>query len=149
MKSLFDTATYNEVMQRINSLSPESQRQWGKMDVAQMLAHLKQAFKVPLSDQPVPRMFIGRLLGWMMKSKLYDDTPWGKNVPTSPDFLIKDQRNFETEKQQLVELITKFYQSGPDKVGNFPHPFFGSLTKEQWGKGMYKHLDHHLHQFAV
>lgn len=149
MKSLFDTATYNEVMERLNSLTSESQRQWGKMDVAQMLAHLQAAFKVPLSDKPLPRMFIGRLLGWMMKSKLYDEKPWGKSLPTAPDFIIKDQRDFETEKQQAIDLITKFYQSGPEKVGNFPHPFFGSFTKEQWGQSMYKHLDHHLHQFAV
>jgi hypothetical protein len=46
-------------------------------------------------------------------------------------------------------LVNKFHQSGPDNVGNFPHPFFGIFTKEQWGKAMYKHLDHHLHQFAV
>jgi hypothetical protein len=149
MKNLFDTTTYNEVMQRLSSLTPQSQRQWGKMDVAQMLAHNKEAFKVPLSDHPMPRMFIGRLLSWMMKSKMYDDKPWSKNLPTSPDFVIKDQRNFEIEKQQLIELVNKFYQSGPDKVGNFPHPFFGSFTKEQWGQSMYKHLDHHLHQFAV
>ena len=149
MKSLFDTATYDEVMLRLNTLAPQSQRQWGKMDVAQMLAHTKEAFKVPLTDKPLPKMFIGRLLGWMMKSKLYDDKPWGKNLPTSPDFIIKDQRNFETEKQQLIELVERFYQNGPDNTGNFPHPFFGMFTKEQWGKSMYKHLDHHLRQFNV
>lgn len=149
MKSLFDTATYNEVIQRLNNLSLQSQRQWGKMDVAQMLAHMKAAFKVPLSDKPLPRMFIGRLFGWMMKSKLYDDKTWGKSLPTSPDFIVKDQRNFETEKQQLIELVTKFYQLGPEKVGNFPHPFFGTFTKDQWAQSMYKHLDHHLIQFSV
>ena len=114
-----------------------------------MLAHMKAAFKVPLSDKLLPRMFIGRLFGWMIKSKLYDDKPWGKSLPTSPDFIVKDQRNFETEKQQLIELITKFYQSRPEKVGNFPHPFFGTFTKDQWAQSMYKHLDHHLIQFSV
>ncbi|MEP7144783.1 MAG: hypothetical protein ABI707_18005 [Ferruginibacter sp.] len=48
MKSLFDTGTYTEVMQRLNNLTPQSERKWGKMDVAQMLAHTTQAFKVPL-----------------------------------------------------------------------------------------------------
>ena len=84
-----------------------------------------------------------------MKSKLYDEKPWGKNLPTAPNFLIKDQRNFETEKQQLVELVNKFFQLGPDKACKFPHPFFGTLTPEQWGKGMYKHFDHHLQQFGL
>ena len=57
MKNLFDTTTYNEVMQRLSSLTPQSQRQWGKMDVAQMLAHNKEAFKVPLSDHPMHNIF--------------------------------------------------------------------------------------------
>jgi hypothetical protein len=119
------------------------------MDAAQMLAHCKEAFKVPLSNTQIPRMFMGRLLSWMMKSKLYNEVPWGKNLPTAPNFLIKDQRNFDVEKHELNKLITQFYKAGPDNVGNFPHPFFGTLTKEQWGKSMYKHLDHHLKQFGV
>jgi hypothetical protein len=149
MKNLFDTAAYNEIVQRLNSLTPQSQRQWGKMDVAQMLAHVKEAFKVPLSNKPLPRMFMGYLFGWMMKSKLYNESPWRKGLPTAPNFIIKDQRNFETEKQQLVALVNQFHQSGPGKVGNFPHPFFGTFTREQWGKSMYKHLDHHLKQFGM
>ena len=149
MKSLFDKPTYEEVINRLNKLTPQSQRQWGKMDAAQMLAHCKAAFMVPLSETKLPRMFIGRLLGWAIKKKLYNDDPWKQNLPTAPNFIIKEQRNFETEKQQLTELINAFYTKGPDKVGNFPHPMFGTYTKEQWGKSMYKHLDHHLTQFGV
>ena len=149
MKSLFDKDTYNEILQRMNTLSPQSQRGWGKMEVAQMLAHCKEAFKVPLSDEKMPRMFMGRMLAWMMKSKMYNDGPWGKTLPTAPNFLIKGHRDFETEKKELQELITQFNTRGRGNVGKFPHPFFGSFTQEQWGKMMYKHLDHHLTQFGV
>jgi Protein of unknown function (DUF1569) len=149
MKNLFEKPTCDEIISRLNTLTPQSQRQWGKMDAAQMLAHCKAAFMVPLSETKLPRMFIGRLLGWAIKKKLYNDEPWKQNLPTAPQFIIKDQRNFETEKQQLTELIKAFYTKGPDKAGNFPHPFFGTYTKEQWGKSMYKHLDHHLTQFGA
>jgi Protein of unknown function (DUF1569) len=149
MKNLFDKSTLEEVINRLNQLTPQSQRQWGKMEVAQMLAHCKEAFKVPLSDKPLPRMFMGYLFGWMLKSKLHNEEPWKKGMPTAPNFLIKDERNFEEEKRQLIELVTKFNTSGPSKVGLYPHPFFGKLTSEQWGKSMYKHLDHHLMQFGV
>jgi hypothetical protein len=37
----------------------------------------------------------------------------------------------------------------PENIVKEPHPFFGKLTKEQWSKGTYKHLDHHLLQFGV
>jgi len=149
MKSLFDQPAYNEVLTRLNSLTPASQRQWGKMDVAQMLAHCKEAFKVPLSDKKMPRMFMGLMMSWMFKSKLYNDAPWKKNLPTAPNFLIKDQRDFDTEKKELTGLINQFHTAGYGNVGKFPHPFFGTFTQEQWGKSMYKHLDHHLTQFGV
>jgi hypothetical protein len=149
MESLFDTDAYNEILQRMNALTPQSQRGWGKMDVAQMLGHCKEAFKVPLSDKKMPRLFMGRMLSWMMKSKMFNEDPWKKNLPTAPGFLIKDQRNFDLEKGELTELITRFYTAGHGNVGKFPHPFFGTFTQEQWGKSMYKHLDHHLKQFGV
>ncbi len=149
MKNLFDKDTYTEITNRINTLTSESQRQWGKMNVSQMLAHCKEAFKVPLSDKKMPRSFMGLLIGWMIKNKLHNDDPWKKNLPTAPNFIIKDDREFEKEKQELSELINQFYNGGPEKVGKFPHPMFGSFTTEQWGRSMYKHLDHHLQQFSA
>ena len=149
INNLFDSKTHTEIIDRINQLSEQSERQWGKMNVSQMLAHCKEAFKVPLRNKPIPRMFIGRIFGWMAKGKLYDEKPWGKNLPTAPNFIIQDERDFEIEKSALLELIKQFYTLGPDGVGHFPHPFFGTLTKEQWGKSMWKHIDHHLKQFGV
>ena len=149
MKNLFDKNAYNEITNRINTLTPQSQRQWGKMEVAQMLAHCKEAFKVPLSDKKMPRSIMGLLIGWVFKSKLHNDDPWKRNLPTAPNFIIKDERDFEKEKQELSALIYQFHNGGPDKVGLFPHPMFGTFTTEQWGKSMYKHLDHHLMQFGV
>ncbi|MCX6313213.1 MAG: DUF1569 domain-containing protein [Sphingobacteriales bacterium] len=149
MKNLFDESVHQEIFQRIKSLSAESQRQWGKMDAAQMLAHCIEAFKVPLSDKKMPRMFLGLMLGWAIKPKLYNESPWQKNLPTAPNFIIKESRNFEAERTALLELVQKFYDGRNGGVGKFPHPMFGTLTQEQWGKSMYKHLDHHLKQFGV
>src|SRR5436190_22573735 len=102
MKSLFDQNSYREISDRMNKLSPASQRQWGKMDAAQMLAHCKAAFSVPLSEKKMPRSMLGLLVGWAIKKKLYNDDPWKRNLPTAPNFKIKDQRDFEKEKQELT-----------------------------------------------
>lgn len=149
MQNLFDNSTYHEIINRMNQLQASSERRWGKMTVAQMLAHCQEAFKVPLSPHKLPRHWIGLLFGWMFKAKLYNEEPWKKNLPTAPQFIIKDERNFETEKKGLLDLINRFYQAGPTGISPFPHPFFGSFTPEQWGQSMYKHLDHHLKQFGV
>lgn len=149
MKNLFGKETYAEITNRMDSLTAGTERQWGKMNVAQMLAHCKEAFKVPLSDKKMPRMLIGVLLGWAFKKKLYNEDPWKKNLPTAPNFIIKDERDFEKEKQELSEMISQFHNGGPEKVGRFPHPMFGNFTSEQWGQAMYKHLDHHFKQFGA
>ncbi len=53
IKNLFDDAAYSEIVNRINLLSSDTERQWGKMTVSRMLAHCKEAFKVPLSKNPI------------------------------------------------------------------------------------------------
>jgi len=113
MKNLFDKNCYAEITQRMNALTPNSERLWGKMNVAQMLAHCKEAFKVPLSDHKMPRSILGLLVGWMVKSKLYNDDPWKRNLPTAPNFIIKDERDFEKEKKELTDLMDRFYRGGP------------------------------------
>jgi hypothetical protein len=85
----------------------------------------------------------------MVKSKLYNDSPWKQNLPTAPNFIIKDERNVEHEKTELIALINRFYKAGPDGISKFPHPMFGTFTPDQWGMSMYKHIDHHLRQFGV
>ncbi|MEO6405952.1 MAG: DUF1569 domain-containing protein [Ferruginibacter sp.] len=149
MQSLYDVSTYNLIKERINKLAPQSEAQWGKMDVAQMLTHCQRIFGVPLSEKKLPRMLMGLLIGWAFKSKLYNEVPWKKNLPTAPSFRITDSREFENEKQILLELVEKFYTAGPTGISKYPHPLFGSLTPEQWGQSMYKHIDHHLQQFGV
>ncbi len=149
MKNLFSEDVHNEILQRMDALKNNVQAQWGKMNVAQMLAHCQEAFTVPLSEKPLKRNLLGLLLGWAFKSQLYNDKPWKQNLPTAPNFIIKNERDFEKEKAGLLEMINAFYQKGPKNVGLYPHPMFGSFTKEQWGMSMYKHLDHHLRQFGV
>lgn len=39
MKNIYNHLDTEEILNRIDKLSPNSQPQWGKMDVAQMLAH--------------------------------------------------------------------------------------------------------------
>ena len=43
MKNIFEKSVTDEVIARIEKLSPETQPQWGKMGVAQMFAHLSVA----------------------------------------------------------------------------------------------------------
>jgi uncharacterized protein DUF1569 len=149
MKSLFEKDAVNEILQRIDNLQPTSPRKWGKMDVAQMMAHCSAALEVAVGHKSPPRLFIGRILGPFFKLKFIDDTPYPKNGPTDKSFIVADKRDFEKEKTTLKTLIKQFADGGAEKCTLHPHSFFGKLTAEQWSLGMYKHLDHHLQQFEV
>ena len=149
MKNLFEAKTQAEINNRLCLLKKDTKAVWGKMNTGQMLAHCCKAFEVPLSQTPPPRLFMGKLIGWAIKSKVYDDSVFAKNLPTAKEFIVNDERDFEAERKTLLSMVDKFYVNGPEKMEQFCHPMFGKLTAEQWGKFMYKHLDHHLRQFGV
>lgn len=148
MKNLFQLPDVKDILARIDKLKPDSQRRWGKMDVAQMLAHCAASMEMATGHLVLKRLFIGRVLGPAFKSKYLDETPLGKNSPTDKSFIITDKRVFEQEKARLKKLVQQFADGGTEKCTRHPHSFFGKLTPEQWSIGMYKHLDHHLRQFG-
>lgn len=149
MKSLFTEPAYAEINSRLDTLSPQSQAQWGKMDVSQMLAHCREPLKVPLEKITLaPPNAVMKLLFSFFKKSLYDDKPWKQGLPTSKEFKITDPRDFHKEKEALKSLINEFHTE-KDKTDWPPHPFCGHFTTKQWGKMQYKHLDHHFRQFGA
>ena len=146
IKNLFDPQVKQELIDRINQLKPQTQRVWGVMDVAQMLTHVQRPLGVAMDTHQLKGNFIAKLFAPLIRKKLYNESPYGRNLPTDKTFKISDQHEFEKEKQQLLEMINNFSE---EKVTKKPHPYFGKFTIEQWSKMNWKHLDHHLRQFGV
>ena len=150
MKNLFEPASASEVKTRLQSLLPDSQRVWGKMSIAQTLAHCAASLEMAVGDTRPPQMLIGRILGRIIKPlALRDDKPMKRNSPTSPNRYVKDERDFEVERRKVIGLVDRFSMAGPAGVSAHPHSFFGRLTPDEWAILMYKHLDHHLRQFGA
>ena len=149
MKNLFDKSTLEEVMVRLSALQPGAQRQWGKMEVAQMLAHCSVTMEVATGQKFPKRLFIGRLLGPIAKPSFLGEKPFSRNSPTDPTFVIREKREFEREKERLTQLVHRFGDGGETGCTTHPHSFFGVLTPGEWSRAMYKHLDHHLRQFGA
>ena len=149
MKNLFQPEAVVEVISRVDTLQPATQRLWGKMNVAQMMAHCSAALDMASGQLNLPRMFIGRLIGPFIKPIYSNDKPFSQNNPTDPQLVVSDQRDFLREREQLKVKVRQFHEGGEAKCTRHPHPFFGSLTPPEWGIGMYKHLDHHLRQFGA
>ena len=150
MKNLFEAAEVEELKERMAQLSTDSERQWGKMNPAQMLAHCSAAIGMAVGETRPPRILLGRLLGRMAKKSLIvNGTPMRRNSITEKSCLVTNERDFVVERQQLRELIDHFATGGPGVCTKHPHFFLGSLTPVEWAVLMYQHLDHHLRQFGV
>jgi len=150
MKNLFEAGTAKEIRDRIARLCPTSQRQWGKMSAPQAMAHCSAAMEWAVGDSVAPRMFVGRILGPLVKSQLLkDEKPMGRNAPTAKRLVVADERDLGKECQRLSTLVERFAAGGPQGCTKHPHTFFGRMTPEEWAKLMYKHVDHHLRQFGV
>jgi Protein of unknown function (DUF1569) len=149
MKTLLDSSSLEEISKRIEQLTPETRGKWGKMDVAQMLAHLGNGLELALGDKKPPRSLLGRLVGGFIKANASNDSPFPHNSPTDNTLRITEPKRFLEEKNRLNALLTRFNQGGLAGITTHPHPFFGFLTPEEWSKLQYKHFNYHLEQFGA
>ena len=150
MKNLFDGALANQVKQRVDKLRTDSQSQWGKMSVAQAVAHCSCGLEMAMGQIRPPRALMGRLIGSAIKPKVVgNDEELRRNSPTAGELVIRDERNLDVERVRLCSLIDKFASGGASICTDHPHPFFGRMTPGEWAILMYKHLDHHLRQFGA
>lgn len=149
MKNLFERESVDEVITRIDKLQPTAPRQWGKMDVAQMLAHCSAAMDMAAGRITPPRMLIGRFLGPLVKPIYTNEKPFGQGNPTEKTLVVSDTREFSLERERLKRCVQEFLAGGEARCTRHPHPFFGALKPSEWARGMYKHLDHHLRQFGA
>jgi hypothetical protein len=149
MNTLFDPAAKDRILSRIDAVRPDSTRSWGKMDAAQMLSHCALAIETATGDAVLHTTFMAKLIGPLFKSSMVGPKPFSKNSPTHPLLVMKTPCDFAREKARLVAGIRKFHDAGPASAAKYRHAFVQKLTGEEWGRLMYKHLDHHLTQFGA
>ena len=149
MRDLFDVKDNREIIERIDKLLPSAQAQWGKMHVAQMLAHVQLPLRGAFGEEKFKRSLLGLLIGRIALKEMISGRPWKHSMPTNPEFVVTDEREFEEEKKKLIALVQRFSQGGPSAITKNAHPFFGRMTPQEWSSLQWNHLNHHLTQFGV
>jgi hypothetical protein len=149
MPTLFDPADRSSLERRLAALRSSSPRQWGKMSVSQMLAHLAISLEVSCGDRVKTQLLVGRLISPFVKASALGEKPFPRNSPTDPEYRVTSDPAFDQEKAKVAALIDRFCAAGPAAAEGRVHPFFGRMTGDEWGRLMGKHLDHHLRQFDV
>ena len=144
MKTLFDSATRSELIERIHKLNKNSQPQWGKMNVYQMIKHCTKWEDMLLGKTIYKQSLLGRIVGKFALKDMMKDEPVKPNLPTVPSFKISGNGDAAAAKAEWLTLLAEYNDRKP---AGFVHPFFGQLTAEQAGQMAYKHINHHLRQF--
>lgn len=150
MENLFNQQEYDVIIKRLHSISPISESLWGKMNVNQMVVHLKDQLDISLGNKIaatqgpiILRTFFGK---WMA---LYI-IPWRSGKEASPKEMDAFKNGsavagFEIDKHMLLVRLKEFISASDFS----PHPYFGKLNKKEWGRLAWKHFNHHLLQFGV
>lgn len=121
------------------------------MSGPQVVCHLADAFRVGLGTlqaKPAVTPFTRTFLKWFA---LY--LPWPRGViPTRPEIdqvLGGGTRTGEFAKDvaELAELVEIFSRSS--ELEGATHSLFGPLSRVEWLRWGYRHMDHHLTQFGV
>jgi hypothetical protein len=151
MNSLNGTVPLRELLERLERVTPVSERQWGAMTPHQMICHLNDSFKVAMGEKSA-----GTRTSWMTRTvlkrvALYAPMRWPRNLETMPEV---DQKvggtlpvDFWRDRDALVRTMTRFVADAPDFTWS-PHPMFGTMSVREWRRWGYLHTDHHLRQFA-
>jgi hypothetical protein len=146
-KSLWNARERQQLLERLERLSPEAMPRWGRMNAPQMLAHLVNWMemaegRLPTVDKRLPmrhpplKQFI---IYWM---------PWPKGVPTAPELIGRETSDWASAHAAVRQLIQSFEKRDP-KAPWPVHPAFGTMTSRAWGVLGYRHTDHHFRQFGI
>ena len=156
VKSLHRPAHREQIIRRLRTLTPDSERRWGRMTVRQMVCHLTDAFRNLLGERTVtsvvaPPTLAGRTLVRFIA--LSAPVRWPHGIRTRAE---ADQEqggtppsvDFSADVAALEAAVGRFLAAGKHAPRK-PHYMFGALTEAEWGRWAYRHMDHHLRQFGV
>lgn len=146
MATVYDATARRKLHARIDALTADAPRRWGKMTVGQMLTHcdlhLRHSLGEPLTPVGKPIRFfpLNLLIIYVL--------PTPKGVPTMDELRDPISKSFEEDRARLKQSL--------EKLGALPagtrmpvHAAFGRIGHHAHGTLAHNHLDHHLKQFGA
>jgi hypothetical protein len=150
LPNIFLPETTNNVLTRLENIKAETVPQWGKMNAAQMLAHLNKPYDLAYGKITTKPSFIGKLLMKLIVKKIVvSEKPYAKNSRTAPEFIVADKREFEIEKSKYIANVIETEKKGSSYFDMKESGGMGKLTVTEWNNLFYKHTNHHFEQFGV
>jgi hypothetical protein len=148
MRTIFSDRERDALLRRIDTLTPESPRQWGRMSAHQMVCHLTAAINSGYAPPPA-RPATGPLTHFPLNWLVINVLPWPKGKLESPPELFDwVPTTWEADVAALRSALERAAARGPDAPWPAT-PVFGAISGRSWGALLRKHIDHHLRQFKA
>jgi hypothetical protein len=151
--TMWDAATRKATLARFARLRPDARPLWGRFSAQAMVVHLIDASRMALGTMPVRRTpgtvaRIIRLPG--MRHLFVHVLPFPRNAPTARELLTGRPGDWDADIATFVGTVEDLAARAADARTQWPeHPFFGPLSRNDWGVLGYRHTDHHLRQFGA
>jgi hypothetical protein len=152
MKSVSDPETLASLIERLERLTPGSERRWGTLTPHEMLCHLGDATALVLGERPADPPVIDRrrpVIKWIALSV---PLPWPRGYPTrrslDPKLDGTKPSDFQADHARAVKGLERVASAGPASLTPV-HGVFGSMTLSDWHRWAYRHTHHHLRQFGL
>jgi hypothetical protein len=148
MRTIFRDRDRTRLHHRIDTLTPESPRRWGRMTPHEMLCHLTDAVESAFdaeSETPGTGALSRQPLKWLVLNLL----PWPKGKMASPPRLTRRRPgSWELGRAALHDALERL--AARDPRAHWPaSDVFGTLSRAEWGALLHTHVDHHLRQFGA
>lgn len=147
MQSLWNESDRATLLQRFRTLPSGTPARWGRLTAPRMVSHVTDALRAGIGELRVADV-PGPLKVWPLNALVIYYLPWPKGAPTAPELIQRTPENWESELDGLAAAVERFAARPID--GPWPrHAAFGAITGKDWGRLMFRHLDHHLRQFGA
>lgn len=141
-------------IQLIQKLTPENVPGWGKMNPQEMVEHVATFFDVSSAkinyDLITPEENLPKYRDFLYSDKQFRENTKAPANIIGDDPLPLQYADLNTAKDKLREAIDEFFAYFKNNPGaTTVHPVFGPLDFNEWVLLHYKHISHHLRQFAL
>lgn len=136
----------------VTKLDPDTQANWGKMNVQQMVEHVTGFFMVSTNQIQFPLVtpeeHLPKFKEFLLSDKQFRENTAAPVLPPEP--MPVREKDLATAIQKMSASIETFFDFfKEDSAQKTLHPVFGLLNFEEWILLHFKHVSHHARQFGL
>ena len=149
-KTLFDTPTEIGTRFRVKQLRPHTPAKWGRTNASRVLRHMTELLEAPLGTGAAPARWSPLMVHaarwvYLQGAPCADE----KSLVASDEVTPADVAAWDAAVNAWYDACSRFVARGKGPTPFAPHPAFGKLEAEEWGRLAYFHTAYHLRQLGV